>query len=271
MGEIIGVISIKGGVGKTTVVSSFGSVLANEFNKKVLVVDANFSAPNLGLHLGMVDPEVSLHDVLQGHANVKDAIYHHEAGFDVLAGALVSGKIDPFRIRQRLKMLKYDYDYILMDSSPTLNDEILATMVSSDRLLVVTSPDYPTLSCTLGAIRLAKEQNVPIIGLILNKTRGKSFELSFDEIEEASGVPILAVLPDDVNVLAALSMTTPLPLYKGGSEVSVELKKLAGALTGVKYSDKRFMANFRKMLKPSVRKVEVNRLLLEKGHDQHQH
>jgi MinD-like ATPase involved in chromosome partitioning or flagellar assembly len=46
-GKIIGIISIKGGVGKTTAVSNLGAVLANEFGKKVLLVDANFTAPNL--------------------------------------------------------------------------------------------------------------------------------------------------------------------------------------------------------------------------------
>lgn len=66
MGKVIGVISIKGGVGKTTVVSNLGATLAYEFGKKVLVIDANFSAANLGLHLGIVDPEITIHDVLAG-------------------------------------------------------------------------------------------------------------------------------------------------------------------------------------------------------------
>ena len=56
-GTTIGVISIKGGVGKTTAVSNLGTVMANTFGKKVLLVDANFSAPNLGLHLGVVNPK----------------------------------------------------------------------------------------------------------------------------------------------------------------------------------------------------------------------
>jgi len=63
-GKIIGVISLKGGVGKTTTVANLGASLAKDFNKKVLVVDANFSAPNLGLHLGLVDPKTTIHDVL---------------------------------------------------------------------------------------------------------------------------------------------------------------------------------------------------------------
>ena len=55
MAKIIGVLSLKGGVGKTSVVSSLGDALS-DFGKKVLLVDANYSAPNLGLHFNIVDP-----------------------------------------------------------------------------------------------------------------------------------------------------------------------------------------------------------------------
>ena len=59
MGKTIGVISLKGGVGKTTAVVALGSALA-DFGKKVLLVDGNFSAPNLGLHLDLFDTEKTI-------------------------------------------------------------------------------------------------------------------------------------------------------------------------------------------------------------------
>ena len=75
MGKIIGIISIKGGVGKTSVVIALGAAMANEFDKKVLLVDGNFSAPNLALHLGLINPEITLHHVLNNRANAENAIY----------------------------------------------------------------------------------------------------------------------------------------------------------------------------------------------------
>ena len=74
MGKVIGIMSLKGGVGKTSVVASLGSALA-ELGKNVLLIDANFHAPNLGIHFNLIDPEVTLHDVLSRKANVRDAIY----------------------------------------------------------------------------------------------------------------------------------------------------------------------------------------------------
>jgi len=148
MAKKIGIISIKGGVGKTSTVSSLGASLANDFDKRVLLVDANFSAPNLGIHLGIIDPEFTIHHVLNNKAHIRKAIYDTGHGFHVLPGSIFYQKINPFKLREKLKDVEQNYDIILIDSSPTLNEEILATMLASDELIVVTTPDLATLSTT---------------------------------------------------------------------------------------------------------------------------
>ena len=155
--------------------------------------------------------------------------------------------------------MKNYYDVILIDSSPNLNDEMLSTMIASDELLVVTSPDYPTLSATLRAVQIAKRKKTPITGLVLNKIRNKSFELSLEEIEEAAGVPVLSVLPDDVNVLEALSATTPVALYKERANASIELKKLAASIVGESYKDPRWWKRLQDMLGKGYGKDYHNR------------
>ncbi len=135
-GRIIGVISIKGGVGKTTTVSNLGAVLANEFGKKVLLVDANYSAPNLGLHLGIVNPDKTLHDVMRDTVLVSQAIHPHELGFHVLPASLSGRRLNAFKLKEKISGLKNNYDIILIDSSPNLNEEMLSTMLASDELLV---------------------------------------------------------------------------------------------------------------------------------------
>jgi len=250
MTKTIGIISIKGGVGKTTVTSNLGAVLANEFGKKVLIVDANFSAPNLGLHFGLIKPEnATIHDVVLNKAPMEKATYVHDAGFHFVPGSLVaSGKIDVYSLKKKLKDFKKNYDVVLIDSSPTLNSEILATMIASDELLVVTSPDYPTLSCTIRAVKLARQKNVPIIGMVLNRQRGKNFELKVEDIEELAEVPVLSSLPEDVTVLEALSLATPVSLHAPGKRVSSEYKKLAAALIGEQYQDPRILSRLSDML-----------------------
>ena len=260
-GKIIGIISLKGGVGKTSSVSNLGAALASEFGKKVLVIDANFSAPNLGLHLGLVKPETTIHDVLLNKADANEAIHEHESGFHFIPGAYLSRKVSPLKLKQKIDHLKDYYDMILIDSSPNLNEEVLATMIASDELLVVTSPDYPTLSTTLRAVRLAKQKKTPITGLILNRVRNKKFELSLADIEEAAQVPILSVLPEDVKVQEAIANTTPVALHKPKASASVEYKKLAACLIGEQYKDPRLWHRLKSAFKRDVAKENINRLL----------
>ncbi|MBD3259000.1 AAA family ATPase [Candidatus Woesearchaeota archaeon] len=258
-GKIIGVISIKGGVGKTTTVSNLGAVFYKEFGKKTLIIDTNFTAPNLALHLGLVDPETTIHDVLRNKADITDAIYEHEFGFHIIPASLLNVKVNPFKLKEKIQKLRNIYDIILLDSSPNLTGDILATMVASDELLVVTSPDYPTLSCSMNAIKVAKSKKAPITGLILNRTRGKHYELSLNDIEDATGVPVLAVLPDDHKVSEALANTIPAALHAPAREVSFEYRKLAAALLGQQFEDKRILPKFKKMLNKGCGKHDINR------------
>ncbi|HIG95961.1 TPA: AAA family ATPase [Candidatus Woesearchaeota archaeon] len=266
MGKVVGVIAIKGGVGKTTTVTNLASVLASEFGQKVLVVDGNFSAANLGLHLGLVNPEVTLHDVLAGKHEMEDAIQKHDLGFDVLPASVVPKKVEMLELKSHIKKIKDKYDMVLIDSSPALNEEILATMMASDELLVVTSPDHPTLSCTMHAVKVAKRRGTPITGLILNRVYNKQFELTTQEVEEATETPVLAVIPHDVRVLEALAATTPASVHGDISDVGVEYRKLAGALLGKQYEDRRLTSRVKGWLQRGklmeVPKHEVNRTLL---------
>lgn len=262
MGKVIGIIAIKGGVGKTTTVSNLGVILAKDFNKKVLLVDANFSAPNLGLHLGITNPEKTLHDVLLKKADIDEAIITQSDNLHILPSSLLSKKVNPFKLKGYIDKIKDNYDIVLIDSSPTMNEEILSTMIASDELLAVTTPDYPTLSTTLRAVRLAKQKKTPITGLILNKVRNKKFELTIDDIESTSESPVLAVLPDDIKILEALSLTSPAAVNFANSNAVIEYRKLAAALIGEKHEDKRFSRKIKRFFSKELPKEELNRDVL---------
>lgn len=254
MGKTIGIVSLKGGVGKTSSVIALGDAIA-DFGKRALLVDANFSSPNLGLHLNIIDPEITIHHVLSRAVNLKDAIHKLER-FDVVPASLFDKtKINPLKLKDRIKYAKKNYDVVLVDSSPALNEETLGVMLASDQILVVTTPDHSSLGTTLKAVKLAKQRGVPISGLILNKVYNKNFELSLSDIENTAEVPVMAVIPHDVNVLRALSEFTSSVSYNPKSEASIEYKKLAATLLGEKYYPKRFKDLFR--INP--KRQEVNR------------
>jgi len=260
MAETIGILSLKGGVGKTSSVVSLGAALAN-FGKRVLLVDGNFSAPNLGMHLNLLNPEKHITSVLEGAIHPKDAIYNLD-DFDVLP-ANVNAPVakNPLKLRDKLKSLESVYDYVLIDSSPSLNEETLAVMLASDRLFVVTTPDYPTLSMTLKAIKMAKKRGTEIQGIILNKVYNRNFELTLEDIENTAEIPILAVIPHDLNIPAAQSQFVPFLDYKPNSEGSDEYNRLAATLVGEKYSPIK-LKTFVRWLIP--KKQDINRTIFYK-------
>jgi len=262
--QTFGIVSVKGGVGKTTTVANLGAVLAKDFKQKVLVVDSNFSAPNLGIHFGIITPEKTLNDVLNDKCKIDAAIVNHPAGFDILPSNLLATPVNPTKLKSKLSSLKDKYDIILIDSSPDVGDQMLSTMIASDSLLVISSPDYPTLSCTLQAAKIAKERRTPVVGLVLNKVRGKKFELSTKEIEAATDIPILAVVPDDVKVLEALAFSVPATLYAPRKDFAVEFRKLAASLIGNDYEDKSFVSKIKKLMKGDTVADRNRRKLLKK-------
>lgn len=264
MGKILGIISIKGGVGKTTLTSNLGAALA-EFGKKILIVDANITAPNLGYHVGLSKPKTTLHHVLSEEADIGEAVYEYSENLHMIPGSAIGRPVNPLRLKAKIQKLRDYYDFILLDSSPNLNEEMLGTMLASDELLVVTSTDYPTLAMTLHAVKVARERKTPITGLIMNRVRGKNFELSIEDVEKAAKVPVIGYVPEDLSVPRALAEVSPAVVMYGNSDASVEVKKIAASIMGEKYKDTRVKSKIKKMFTREVRKDELNQALLAEG------
>lgn len=236
MGKVIGIVSLKGGVGKTSSVVSIGASLVDR-GKKVLLIDGNLSAPNLGLHLDIIAPMKTIHHVLSGDEDIKDSIYEVH-GMDVIPASVFHNysDIDPMLLKSKIRELRGEYDVILLDSSPSLNNETLAVMMASDEILVVTTPDFSTLSMTLKSVREAKERGTPIIGIVLNRVYNKNFELNLDDIEKTAEVPVMAVIPHDINVVKSQAYFSPSVHARPNSSGTIEYRKLAALLVGEKYS-----------------------------------
>ncbi|MDO8460767.1 MAG: AAA family ATPase [Nanoarchaeota archaeon] len=259
MHKALGIISIKGGVGKTTIASSLAADLAANYRKKVLLVDANYNAPNLGLHMDIVEPDKTIHHVLDNKTNIEKAI-HNRFGVDVIPGSYVyPRKIDFLKLSDKINKIKDNYHFVIIDSSPSLNEELLSTMLASDALFIVTTPDYPTLSCSLRAANLAKQRGKPIAGIIINKVRDPKYELTLQQIENSIEIPVVARIPDDKTATRAIYTRIPTPIYNKNSPFSKEINRLNAALTG----NAEKLSLVRRIFPISPKKEEVNRQLLK--------
>ncbi|MBI4174544.1 MAG: AAA family ATPase, partial [Candidatus Aenigmarchaeota archaeon] len=128
MTRIIAVVSGKGGVGKTTMVANIGTALS-KMGKNVIILDANLTTPSLGMHMGVPLYPVTLHDVLKGRANIKDAVYKHESGVKIVPAGIslrdMRG-VDSKDLPNALLDLLGSAEIILLDAAAGLGRETLA-------------------------------------------------------------------------------------------------------------------------------------------------
>lgn len=232
--KVIGIVSFKGGVGKTSCTANLACALA-KLNKKVLAVDSNFSSPNLGLNFGLLSPLVTLKDAITEKAGIEEAIHIHDSNVHIIPGSPFYEKFEAGRLRQEINKLKSLYEFVLLDCSPSLNHELVASLIACDELFIVSTSDYPTLIATMRAAKIAKDKKVNVKGIILNRIRGKKFELSKEEVEETTGLPVISILPEDEKVIESSANLIPLLVLSPYRKVSREYKKLAAVISGERY------------------------------------
>ena len=253
MVRIIGIVSGKGGVGKTTVGLNLGAALSQHFKKNVTIIDCNVTTSHLGLYLGMYYCPITLNKVLRGEYTAEEALQTHHSGLKVIPASLSLSDlegIDMTEIRNSIKSLFDKNDIILLDGGPGLGREAVATLKASDEIMYVTNPYIPFAMDIVRNQEVVNDLGVKPLGIVLNMVHGKKYEMNSKEIEELTRLPIIAKIPFDKNVHQSLALKTPVVTYKPYTAASKELVKLASTITGESYQFdgalQKFLNRFRK-------------------------
>jgi len=214
---VIGVVSGKGGVGKSLVTS----LLAVEMNKRgyqTAVLDADVTGPSIPKIFGIKEKAMGNRE---GLLPIKS-----RTGIDIMSVNLLLGKeTDPVIWRGPMiantvkqfwtEVIWKDVDYMLIDMPPGTGDVLLTTFQSIpvDGIIVVTSPQELVSMIVSKAVRMAEMMAIPIIGLIENMSyfrcpdNGKAYQLfgesHIDGIAETHKLKVLAKMPIDPKISKA--------------------------------------------------------------------
>ncbi len=235
--KLITIISGKGGVGKTTTAINLGAAL-NSFGKEVIIVDANLTTPNVGLHLGAPIVPVTLNHVLLGKAKVVDALYEHPSGTKIVPSSLSVKelkRINHGKLKDVGKLLRKMADYVIYDAAAGLGEEAVASVEAADELIIVTNPEITAVTDALKTIKLAEEMDTPVRGVIVTRVKKNKNQMPLANIQEMLGVRVLGVVPEDDNVQLALTMKDAIFHTNPRSRASRAYKQIAADLAGVKY------------------------------------
>ncbi len=228
MGRIIGFLSGKGGVGKTTLVSNIGLVLAKK-GKKTVCIDCNPSGPNLSLHHGVPTTWTTLEEALKGTAHYSEALYAPPYGknnLHILPSSLSTYSSSLEGIEKILGGMVAYYDYILLDGAAGTGSEAEWVARVSDELFLVTTPELPSIASAHLAKKMAERLGKKIDGIIINQARRESTEIPPGEIGDVLEARIIGVIPFHDTVKKAVANGKPVAHLYPNSPVTRTIEKM---------------------------------------------
>ena len=239
MGELIAVLSGKGGTGKTSVCAGLAEALAQS-GFKVLCIDCDVGLRNLDIALGISElGAISFLDVSSGEYPLEAAAIHPvypNLGFLTAPMNCPVEEIDRLEFSRMLDKARSQFHYIFMDAPAGIDAGFKLAALSADRIILVTGADPAAVRDARQAadkLELLGKTNVRLIVNRISKKMAAAMELTVDDIMDQAGLPLLGIVPEDQNVILSAAFRQPLLGFttKGAAAAC---KRIAKRLQGIR-------------------------------------
>jgi MinD-like ATPase involved in chromosome partitioning or flagellar assembly len=218
--RIIAITSVNAGNGKTTTALNLGLAF-HTLGEKTIVIDADFSKPNMVDHLNINTLSKKVQDVFLGKNSILDSIYTHPSGLKMIPSPNIH---DYDRLSHHLQDLLPEYNYIIMDTGEMDTGEtpfIKMPEQSLNEALIVHSPKHSS-KYVADAAKILKDNHISLLGVLMNKSKNSSNSML--------NIPILANIPEHKHVYKSYVMKNPLLYTNPSSMVSKKFIYLAKLL-----------------------------------------
>ena len=235
--KFISVASGKGGVGKTNFSVNFAYTLANDFNKKVLLIDADIGMANIHILLN-IDTKKNIKNLFYGKS-IEDVIVSSN-GFDVILG--FSGidsmeEMDDISISMlisQLETISYKYDYIIIDTGAGIDTKVASFLRASNRSYIITTPEPTALMDAYALIKsIYNMYGYKNFKIVINMAKNKDEAISsFNKLKMSANkfldidLDILGFLPNTKNIKKCVTRKEIISKTFPQDPFSLEMKKI---------------------------------------------
>lgn len=226
LARVFTVASASGGSGKTMVASNLAAYLAKATGARVLLVDLDLQfgeiAPSLHLH-----PQRTIEDLLEDPEELMESVVEHSAGFNALCApvdVLAGERIGPDEVTTILDVARRQFDYVVVDTPPSLNETCLAVFDQSEKIIVTANMDVPSLKNMRRYLETIEKLDVaPDKAVLLVNRSDSNIGLDLQGVGQLFPQGFLAVVPVSREIPWATNMGIPLLEAKPKSEISRQL------------------------------------------------
>ena len=230
------VTSPTGGCGKTFFATNMAAYLAGATGGRVLLVDLDLQFGEVSLALGL-RPQRTIAELVN-EESILEALPHyvmdHDAGYKVLAAPadpFAAELVGPREATEVLEAARTLYDYVVVDTPPSLNEVVLAAFDQSRHLVVMATMDVPSLRNLKVFLETIERLKLPVddVSCLLNKAEPDN-GIDLDELLRVYPRGFASVLPYSKAVSRSLNAGKPVLMLDPRADISQKLLETGAKL-----------------------------------------